>query len=305
MPLYLLDTNIPATPPRTATSPPGSTAATTTCASARRSSWASAASARWRRLGKPPTVCHMNEGHSAFLGLERIRALMEEHGLDFAAAREACSPPAPCFTTHTPVPAGNDVFAPRPRSSTTSSPWPTALGIDRDELPALGRRTRRPRTSAFGMTVLAMRTGDLANGVSKLHGDVVAEDVAQASGRDLPVDEVPITSITNGVHTAQLARRRHARAVRPLPRRRPGTSGPTTRPSGSGSSTSPTPSCGGRTSAAASGWWLFAREPRCRQQLEPPRRAPGRDRPGRGGARPRRADHRLRPPLRDLQARRR
>src|SRR6516165_1694486 len=65
-----------------------------------------------RALGKMPTVCHMNEGHSAFLGLERIRLLMEEHRLDFATAREAVTA-GTCFTTHTPVPAGNDVFAPQ------------------------------------------------------------------------------------------------------------------------------------------------------------------------------------------------
>src|SRR5437868_1089842 len=64
-----------------------------------------------RALGKAPTVCHMNEGHSAFCGLERIRVFMEEHHLDFAAAREAVVA-GTCFTTHTPVPAGNDVFTP-------------------------------------------------------------------------------------------------------------------------------------------------------------------------------------------------
>src|SRR5262249_11134703 len=65
-----------------------------------------------RALGKEPTVCHMNEGHSAFSGLERIRLLMEEYHLDFAAAREAVTA-GTCFTTHTPVPAGNDIFAPQ------------------------------------------------------------------------------------------------------------------------------------------------------------------------------------------------
>src|SRR5207249_5644318 len=60
-------------------------------------------------LGKKPTVCHMNEGHSAFCGLERIRVLMEEGHLDFPTAREAVVA-GTCFTTHTPVPAGNDIF---------------------------------------------------------------------------------------------------------------------------------------------------------------------------------------------------
>src|SRR6185503_17561243 len=61
-----------------------------------------------RALGKPPTVCHMNEGHAAFCGLERIRVLMEENGLDFATAKEAVIASS-VFTTHTPVPAGNDI----------------------------------------------------------------------------------------------------------------------------------------------------------------------------------------------------
>ncbi len=75
------------TVPTTGRSPPDFTAAITTCASARKWFWASAASAPCARMGKQPAVCHMNEGHSAFCGLERIRQLMEEYGLDYAAAK--------------------------------------------------------------------------------------------------------------------------------------------------------------------------------------------------------------------------
>ena len=91
-----------------------------------------------RALGKPPTVCHMNEGHSAFCGLERIRALMEEHRLDFATAREAVAA-GTVFTTHTPVPAGNDVFAPQLIEHYFGDLLPQ-LKIDRDEFLGLGRQ---------------------------------------------------------------------------------------------------------------------------------------------------------------------
>src|SRR6266403_1528139 len=90
-----------------------------------------------RALDKPPTVCHMNEGHSAFCGLERIRVLMEETGLDFASAREAVAA-GTVFTTHTPVPAGNDVFAPQMIEHYFSNFLPQ-LRIDRNEFLGLGR----------------------------------------------------------------------------------------------------------------------------------------------------------------------
>src|SRR5262249_25667066 len=89
-----------------------------------------------RALGKPPTVCHMNEGHSAFCGLERIRSLMEEFNLDFAAAREAVEA-GTCFTTHTPVPAGNDIFAPQLIEHYFAGYLP-ALKIDKQEFLGLG-----------------------------------------------------------------------------------------------------------------------------------------------------------------------
>src|SRR5262245_26166331 len=89
-----------------------------------------------RALGKPPTVCHMNEGHSAFCGLERIRQLMEEHHLDFAAAREAVTA-GTVFTTHTPVPAGNDVFSPQLVEQYFGG-YLHHLKIDKQELLGLG-----------------------------------------------------------------------------------------------------------------------------------------------------------------------
>ncbi len=149
-------------------------------------------------LGREPTVCHMNEGHSAFCGLERIRVLMEEGNLDFATAREAVAA-GTCFTTHTPVPAGNDVFAPQLIEHYFSAYLPS-LKIDRQELLGLGRQNPRDYGEPFCMTVLAIRLSNSSNGVSKLHGSV-SRKMWKAIWPELPEAEIPITSITNGVHT--------------------------------------------------------------------------------------------------------
>jgi starch phosphorylase len=148
-------------------------------------------------LGKPPTVCHMNEGHSAFCGLERIRALIEETGLDFAAAREAVAA-GTVFTTHTPVPAGNDVFAPH-QIEHYFGPMLPQLKVSRDDFLALGRQHAHDHNEQFGMTVLAIRLANVTNGVSKLHGGV-SRRMWKNIWPDLPENEVPITSITNGIH---------------------------------------------------------------------------------------------------------
>ncbi len=151
-----------------------------------------------RALGKQPVVCHMNEGHSAFCGLERIRTLIEETGLDFGAAREAVAAGA-VFTTHTPVPAGNDVFSPQLVEHYFSSYLPH-LKIDRHEFLGLGRQNPDDNNELFGMTVLAIRLANSTNGVSKLHGSV-SRKMWKNIWPELPVAEAPITSITNGVHT--------------------------------------------------------------------------------------------------------
>jgi glycogen phosphorylase len=151
-----------------------------------------------RALGKAPTVCHMNEGHSAFCGLERIRVLMDEHRLDFAAAREAVQA-GTCFTTHTPVPAGNDVFAPQLVEHYLG--WYVgALRIDKNELLGLGRQNPRDTNEPFCMTVLAIRLSNVSNGVSRLHGQV-SRKMWKSIWPELPEAELPITSITNGIHT--------------------------------------------------------------------------------------------------------
>src|SRR5437899_279841 len=151
-----------------------------------------------RALGKAPTVCHMNEGHSAFCGLERIRILMEEQNLDFSSAREAVAA-GTCFTTHTPVPAGNDVFPPQLIEHYFSSYLPL-LRIDRNEFLGMGRQNPRDTNEQFCMTVLAIRLANITNGVSRLHGSV-SRKMWKNLWPDLPDAEIPITSITNGVHT--------------------------------------------------------------------------------------------------------
>ena len=151
-----------------------------------------------KALGKEPTVCHMNEGHSAFCSLERIRSLMQDDGYDFASAREAVHA-GTCFTTHTPVPAGNDVFAPDMVDHYLGS-YMRAFGLDRGSFLALGRQEPSNESEPFGMTVLAIRLANTSNGVSKLHGSV-SRKMWNKTFPGLPTDEVPIISITNGVHT--------------------------------------------------------------------------------------------------------
>ncbi len=149
-------------------------------------------------LGYKPTVCHMNEGHSAFLSLERIRVLMEEEKLTFQEAFELVSA-SNVFTTHTPVPAGNDAFHPDIIERYLGSYYPK-LGLSREQFFNLGKITAGDTHEHFGMTVLALRTAWHCNGVSALHGDVSRRMWARI-WPDVPVPEIPIKSITNGVHT--------------------------------------------------------------------------------------------------------
>ncbi len=144
-----------------------------------------------------PTVCHMNEGHSAFLGLERIRVAMQREGASFAVARRATAA-GNVFTTHTPVPAGIDLFPPNLMDYYFTSYY-QELGISRDQFLQLGRRAGAPAEESFSMAVLALNLAGKANGVSALHGRV-ARNMWQDLWPQTPVDEVPISSITNGMH---------------------------------------------------------------------------------------------------------
>jgi starch phosphorylase len=148
-------------------------------------------------LGIEPEVFHMNEGHSAFLALERIRRNVAEKKLDFYSALQVVAA-ANVFTTHTPVPAGNDSFS-REMMRKYFGDFARELGIPFEELFRFGQASVDP-ADAFSMTILALRFSRHVNGVSKLHGEV-SQMLWKDVWAGVPVHEVPIASITNGVHT--------------------------------------------------------------------------------------------------------
>lgn len=147
-------------------------------------------------LGIVPTVYHMNEGHAAFAALEHTRRLMQTRKLSFAEARELASASL-VFTTHTPVEAGHDYFSPDLMGRYFGD-YIRSLGLGWDEFMALGRRSPHDQGD-FCMTILALRLSSFRNGVSRLHGQV-SRRMWQPLWPGVPVDEVPITHITNGVH---------------------------------------------------------------------------------------------------------
>jgi starch phosphorylase len=152
-----------------------------------------------RALKLQPDVCHMNEGHAAFMTVERIIQQREQQGLDFGEAREAVAP-SHVFTTHTPIPAGIDRFE---QSFLVKylTPYLHGMGLSLSEFTALGKKNASDPDELFSMAIFALRLCGMANGVSALHGHVSREmwhDVWPGA----PRDEVPITSITNGIHTS-------------------------------------------------------------------------------------------------------
>jgi starch phosphorylase len=151
-----------------------------------------------RALGKNVTVYHMNEGHAAFLSLERIREMVEDHGLAFNEALEFVSA-TNVFTTHTPVPAGNDRF-PSELIEPYFPDYCTRMGLSREGFLALGREDPEDDQEQFCMTVLALKTASGCNGVSRLHGRV-SRNMWRRLWPSIPVHEVPIDYITNGVQT--------------------------------------------------------------------------------------------------------
>jgi starch phosphorylase len=156
-----------------------------------------------RALGLRPQVWHMNEGHSAFLGLERIRELLTQgKTFDDAFAEVRATT---VFTTHTPVPAGNEEFPDWLIDRYFHNYW-GQLGLDREKFIDLARHAQ-PWGQAFSMSMLALRLSHKRNAVSELHGQV-SRKMWQFLFPDTPVERVPIAAITNGVHTGTwLARR--------------------------------------------------------------------------------------------------
>ena len=143
------------------------------------------------------TTYHMNEGHAAFMALERIRILMEEEKLNFETAEQVVVSSS-VFTTHTPVPAGFDLFEPEMVMHYVGY-YADIFGLAREEFLALGREETGDLVAPLNMAILAIKMSSFVNGVAALHGKV-SRPMFQDLWPGLPVEEVPITSITNGVH---------------------------------------------------------------------------------------------------------
>ncbi len=148
-------------------------------------------------LNLAPSVFHMNEGHSAFLALERVRCLVEKTGLEPEDALEAVRATS-VFTTHTPVPAGNDYFAPDLVLKYLGD-YAQSIGFSPERFLGLGRIRPSDPSEQFCMTVLALRTSAHRNGVSRLHGQV-SREMWKDIWPGLDTDDVPIGHVTNGVH---------------------------------------------------------------------------------------------------------
>src|SRR5207253_2062378 len=148
-------------------------------------------------LGIEADVFHMNEGHSAFLALERVRRIVTERKLDFYSALQVVAS-ANVFTTHTPVPAGNDSF-PQEMMRKYFGDLATEIGLPFEEFLSFGQ-TRTNTKDPFSMTILALRMSRHSNGVSRLHGEV-SRGLWKDVWSGVPAHEVPIASITNGIHT--------------------------------------------------------------------------------------------------------
>ena len=149
-------------------------------------------------LGLNPTVYHMNEGHSAFLILELIKNIIREKKVSFEVAKDLASSKT-VFTTHTPVPAGNDIFPIALVEKYFKGFWPR-LNLDREEFLKLGMKPCTELEPGFNMGILALKVAGKKNGVSKLHG-AVSRELFGDVWPEITANESPITYVTNGIHT--------------------------------------------------------------------------------------------------------
>jgi len=150
-----------------------------------------------RELRLPVAVCHLNEGHAAFCAVERMATLIEQERLDFSTAARRVAETT-VFTTHTPVPDGNETFDPALVARYLRR-YVEKLGLDFNEFAGLGRIDPSDAAEPFGMTPLALRLSHHRNGVSRLHGRV-SRAMWHGLWPSRRVDKVPIGSITNGIH---------------------------------------------------------------------------------------------------------
>ena len=151
-----------------------------------------------RELGLNPEVCHLNEGHAAFAVLERARYYMADHRVSFDVALTIIRA-GNLFTTHTAVPAGFDRFAPELCWKYLGHYAKDELAVSMEELLALGRQNRSDASEYFNMAYLALRGSGQVSGVSKLHGEV-SRQIFQPLFPRWPQAEVPVGSVTNGIH---------------------------------------------------------------------------------------------------------
>ncbi|MCL2027079.1 MAG: alpha-glucan family phosphorylase [Bacteroidales bacterium] len=150
-----------------------------------------------RKMGEKPDLYHCNEGHAAFIGLERLRQMVEEENKSFVHAKELVRA-STLFTTHTPVPAGHDAFS-EDLMRTYISHYPKRLGITWEALTGLGRWNENDTQEKFSMSVLAANLSQEMNGVSRLHGKVSREMFVGMYDGYYP-EELHIGYVTNGVH---------------------------------------------------------------------------------------------------------
>lgn len=151
-----------------------------------------------RALKLNPTIYHMNEGHSAFLILELIKNIIKEKQVSFEVAKDIASSKT-VFTTHTPVPAGNDIFPIELVEKYFKEFWPR-LGLDRESFLKLGMKPCKELEHGFNMGILALKVAGKKNGVSKLHG-AVSRELFGDVWPEIAANESPITYVTNGIHT--------------------------------------------------------------------------------------------------------
>ena len=161
-------------------------------------------------LGVKPTVCHMNEGHAAFLSIERIRQYVVENDCDFRTAR-AATVHGNVFTTHTPVPAGFDLFPPKLLEKYMATNANNAK-ISFEDFLKLGKFDPENESESFNMAILAMETANRVNGVAKLHGEV-SRGMFSPRWSEYPENEVPIDHVTNGIHMMTWVGRKMAKLL--------------------------------------------------------------------------------------------
>ena len=195
--LYLMDTNIPENPPEVREITSRLYAGEPKLRLAQEILLGIGGMRTLAALGIEPSVCHMNEGHCAFAGLERLAQTMDVHQLDLQTAFEIV-PRSTVFTTHTPVAAGHDEF-PADMVAPYLAPYEEKFGVKTEEILSWGQRPGAGSTSPVSMFILAIHMAQYCNGVSQLHGSV-ARKMWSHVWPNRPDEEVPITHITNGVH---------------------------------------------------------------------------------------------------------